>query len=179
MKYYMGISALQSKSAAALIDEDGNIICLSEEERRTGILNDKSWPKESINWCIHHAQALGHDVKGNDIVYAYYEKPLAKACRRICYNPKRSWSFLKDAFTPYKEMVSFTAHEYEMISYKTSTTSLYIAPPLMKLNWPKFASNHKAHALAACATSPFDEAMYLVMDIVGEWKSTSWEYHSG
>jgi len=52
MKYFIGVAALHHDSAVALIDQDGNIINVSHEERRTGIKNDKSWPRWSMDWCL-------------------------------------------------------------------------------------------------------------------------------
>ena len=75
MKFYMGISALHHDSAAALIDENGNIINISQEERRTKKKNDKGWPQMSIDWCIRDAQAQGYDIVSKDITIGYYEKP--------------------------------------------------------------------------------------------------------
>lgn len=41
-EYYVGISALHHDSAVAAIDRDGNILYVSQEERRTKIKNDSS-----------------------------------------------------------------------------------------------------------------------------------------
>ena len=117
MKYFMGISALQTKSAAALIDETGNIICVSEEERRTDMLNDKSWPQESISWCMRRAQALGYKIEESDVQYAYYEKPFSKLCRRVYYNPKKIWPFFKDAILPYQKLISFRTDKLQLLTY--------------------------------------------------------------
>ncbi len=61
-KYYMGVSALHHDSAAVLIDEDGNIIFASQEERRTKIKNDKVWPNSSIELCLRYASANHLDI---------------------------------------------------------------------------------------------------------------------
>ena len=54
-QHYIGISALHHDSTAALIDDEGNIICVRQEERCTNIKNDRSWPDNSINWCSSYA----------------------------------------------------------------------------------------------------------------------------
>jgi len=142
-KYYMGVSAYHHDSAAALIDEHGNIICVSQEERRTLIKNDKSWPEESINFCLRHAKSQQLDT--SDITYGFYEKPWIKFTRRFCQNPKDTVRYFKEAYNTTKKIKG----------YKT-------------------IMHHDAHALAGCATSPFDNCVYLIVDAVGEWETTTW-----
>ena len=144
MKYFMGISALHHDSAAALIDQDGNILCVSQEERRTKRKNDKQWPQVSIDWCIRHAAT--QNINPRDMSFGYYEKPWLKLTRRIYQNPKSFKKYFKEA-----ALVSF----------------------LLARNTKKI-SHHKAHALAGCATAPFENGMYLMVDALGEWNSTTW-----
>lgn len=150
-EYYMGISALHHDSAAALIDSDGNIICVSQEERRTGIKNDKSWPEESIAWCLRYATARGHKIEERNLTYCYYELPWKKFVRRTCYNPLKVFCHFRDAMVPGKMLAK--KNYYEIM-------------------------HHRAHALAGCATAPFDEGVYLTVDAIGEWNTTTWGHFS-
>jgi len=143
-KYYMGISALHHDSAACLIDEDGNIICASQEERRTKIKNDKVWPTKSIAWCKQYAKI--HHIDISALQYGYYEKPWLKLTRRIYQNPKKIIQYTKEAYTATKNAGFLT----------------------------KTISHHKSHALAGCATAPFSDGVYLIVDAIGEWDTTSW-----
>ena len=143
-KYYMGISGLHHDSAAALIDNEGNIICASQEERRTKIKNDKDWPQNSINYCLKEATKLG--INSDDIEYAFYEKPFLKLSRRIYQNPKATLRYFKEAWN-----TSFNkARGYKKIKH------------------------HAAHALVGCATAPFENGIYLMVDAIGEWDTTTW-----
>ena len=144
MKYFMGISALHHDSAAALIDADGNIICTSQEERRTKRKNDKQWPQASIDWCIRHAAT--HNISPRDMSFGYYEKPWLKFSRRIYQNPKEFKKYFKEA----------------------AATSFLLARNAKKI------SHHKSHALAGCATAPFDNGVYLTVDAIGEWNTATW-----
>ena len=144
-KYFMGISALHHDSAAALIDSAGNILCISQEERRTNIKNDKSWPQKSIDWCIKDAQLQGHSVTKENIEYGYYEFPGLKFFRRVYANPLNIIHYFKEACIP----------EQKLRNYKA-------------------LSHHKAHAIAGCATAPFSEGIYLTVDAIGEWNTTTW-----
>lgn len=140
----MGVSALHHDSAAVLIDEDGNIIFASQEERRTKIKNDKVWPNSSIELCLRYASANHLDI--SDVSYGFYEKPWLKLTRRLYQNPSAYKRYIKEAFD---------------LSFK-------------KLRGYKTITHHKAHALAGCATAPFDEGVYLIVDAIGEWDTTSW-----
>ncbi len=150
-KYYMGISALHHDSAVALIDDEGNIICVSQEERRTGIKNDKSWPTESIEWCKRYARARGHTIDERDLKYCYYELPWKKFIRRTCYNPLKIFCHARDAMVPGQKLAKKNYYEIK---------------------------HHHAHALAGCATAPFDEGVYLTVDAIGEWNTTTWGHFS-
>lgn len=143
--YYMGISALHHDSAAALIDENGNIICVSQEERRTGIKNDKSWPQKSIGWCIRQAQSRGHEIDDKNLKYGYYEKPGLKFLRRTVYNPKDISKHWNQAAIPEQKLHDYVA-----------------------------TSHHMSHAIAACATAPFDTGVYMIVDAIGEWNTVTW-----
>ena len=144
-KYYMGVSALHHDSAAVLIDEHGNIICASQEERRTQIKNDKQWPQSSIDWCMHYAKRNKLTIEGN-LTMGYYEKPWLKFARRLYQNPKSYKKYFKEA----------------------ASVSFFLARNA------KTISHHKSHALSGCATAPFDDGVYLIVDAIGEWNTTTW-----
>lgn len=143
-QYYIGISALHHDSAASLVDSKGNILCVSQEERRSKIKNDKEWPEESIKFCKNYA-SINHLDLSSGTKIGYYEKPWLKFTRRLYQNPK-----------DYKRYFDMARSESSL----TKNT--------------KRLSHHKAHALAGCATSPFDECVYLIVDAMGEWNTTSW-----
>ncbi len=144
MKYFIGVAALHHDSAVALIDEDGNIINVSQEERRTGIKNDKSWPQQSMKWCLNDLRIQ----RPTGVAYfecGYYEKPWLKFSRQV-YAAPSEWSRYYDEAAETKRQIS------RMTQMK----------------------HHHAHALAATATAPFKRGMYLMADALGEWNSTTW-----
>lgn len=142
-KYYIGISALHHDSTAALIDHNGNIISISQEERRTKKKNDKSWPDNSIKFL--HNQAVINGDGYRRIHYGYYEQPWLKFLRRIQTNPKKIFEYYTEAKEPKKSIPAI-----------------------------KYYHHHKSHALAACATAPFQNGVYLIVDAIGEYNSTTW-----
>lgn len=155
MKYFIGVSALHHDSAACLIDANGEIVNISHEERRTKIKGDKTWPTQSINWCLNDGYArrgtLGdlnyryHKNELETIEYGYYEKPGLKFFRRVYANPKKILKYWSEACIPEQ-----------------------------KLNNYKVLSHHKSHAIAGCATAPFDKGVYLIVDAIGEWNTITW-----
>ena len=142
--FFIGVSALHHDSAAALIDEKGNIINISQEERRTKIKNDKSWPQDSIDWCLNDLRIQQPNVAAS-YKYGYYEKSWLKFTRQVWAGPLKWRKYYKDISIPEK-------HLYR----------------------PDRLTHHKSHALAATATAPFDYGMYLMVDAIGEWNSTTW-----
>jgi carbamoyltransferase len=143
-KYYIGVSALHHDSAACIVDSVGNIIGISQEERRTNTKNDKSWPKESITWCLQ--QTSMYDIESNDVEYGFYEHVWSKFLRRIYQNPKGIVKYFKESYDLY----------------------------FNKTKGYKRISHHTAHALAGCATAPFEKGVFLTIDAIGEWETTTW-----
>jgi len=96
-KFYMGISALNHKSSVTLIDNDGTIICSTQEEDHSNIKGDESWPEKSIAWSIEFANSKGYasNLTKKDITFGYYEYPWLKFLRRINQNPSNIMKFFK------------------------------------------------------------------------------------
>lgn len=131
-EFYLGISALHHDSTVAVIDSNGVILGISQEERRTKIKNDKSWPQISIDL---------YQKEFPEAKIGFYEKPWLKFSRQIIYEPNNFKKYWANAVKP------------------SGINSL---------------RHHQSHALAATATAPFDHGMYLIVDAIGEWNSTTW-----
>ena len=93
----LGISAFYHDSAASLV-VDGKIVASAQEERFTRIKHDKSYPKESIKFCLDFC-----DLSIDDIDYiCFYEKPIKKFDRLI----KTHISFFPRGYHSFKESMS-------------------------------------------------------------------------
>ena len=68
--YILGISAFYHDSSAALI-KDGAIIAAAQEERFTRHKHDKSFPTNSIKYCLKFAKMCFDEADK----IAFYEKP--------------------------------------------------------------------------------------------------------
>ena len=163
--YILGISAYYHDSAASLI-EDGEIISAAQEERFTRKKHDQTFPKNAISYCINEA-----GLKPEELDYiVFYEKPFLKFERLLetylAFAPKGFKSFssslpiwIKDKLFQ-KEVISRSLAE--IWGKETNWTDRLL-----------FSEHHLSHASSAFFPSPFDNAVVLTMDGVGEWTTCS------
>jgi carbamoyltransferase len=163
--YILGISAWYHDSAACLA-KDGEILAAVQEERFTRIKNDAAFPINSINYCLEYA---GVSLSQVDYI-AYYEKPFLKFERlletHVAFAPKGIKSFLKAMPVWLKEKLLF---KKMLIKNLTAIDGAwrYTGTNLL------FTTHHQSHAASAFYPSPFNEAVILTMDGVGEWETAS------
>lgn len=160
----LGISAFYHDSAAALI-EDGNIIAAAQEERFTRVKHDAGFPEKAIQSCLNQAGITMADV---DYV-AFYDKPFLKFERLL----ETYLAFAPRGFSSFKTAMPIWLRE-----------KLFQKDLLRKefqkfdadFDWQNkllFAEHHVSHAASAYFPSPYEEAVVLTLDGVGEWATTS------
>ena len=166
--YILGLSCYYHDSAAALI-KNGEIIAAAQEERFSRKKHDSRFPKNALSYCLKSQGLNLSDVK--EVVY--YEKPLLTFERLLeTYlgtAPRGGRSFVAAMQVWLKEKLFLkTALKKNLkeIQEEFVNDSNYI-PTLL------FSEHHLSHAAAAFYPSPFDEAVILCMDGVGEWATTS------
>ena len=160
----LGISAFYHDSAASLI-EDGRIVAAAQEERFTRIKHDSSYPTHAIDYCLRTAA-----ISLGDIDYvAFYDKPFLKFERLletyVAFAPRGFASFSKAIPVWIREKL----FQKSMLVGKLKKT----APDF---NWDErllFTEHHQSHAASAYYPSPFEDAVILTMDGVGEWATAS------
>lgn len=160
----LGISAFYHDSAAALVD-DGRIIAAAQEERFTRKKHDARFPDHAIEYCLTEA---GIGLNEIDFV-VFYDKPFLKFERLL-------ETYL--AFAP-RGFNSFRTAMPIWIKEKLFQKSL-LKKEFQRLNvdfdWENkllFSEHHLSHGASAFYPSPFEEALVLTMDGVGEWTTTS------
>jgi carbamoyltransferase len=165
----LGISAYYHDAAAALVD-DGRLIAAAQEERFTRKKHDSSFPTNAIRYCL---EAAGCGFEGIDHV-VYYEKPFIKFERLLetylAFAPRGFASFRRAMPIWLKEKLflkSTLQDEIKSMLKAMATNGAGELPPLL------FAEHHQSHAASAFFPSPFEEALILTMDGVGEWATTS------
>ena len=166
--YILGISAFYHDSAAAII-KDEQIIAAAQEERFTRIKHDHSFPINAVEYCLEEA-GIGIDDLTNVV---FFEKPFIKFERLletyVSFAPKGFMSFKQALPLWIKEKLFQKKIIREMMQrFPSSEGEAY--------DWEgklKFSEHHLSHAASAFFPSPFEEAIVLTLDGVGEWVTTS------
>jgi carbamoyltransferase len=161
----IGISAYYHDSAAALI-RDGEIVSAAQEERFTRKKHDPAFPENAIRFCLEKNALSLTDI--DHIVF--YDKPLLKFERLletyVSYAPKGFGSFLMSMPVWLKEKLYLKTLLKKELVRMAGVKTKEIQPLL-------FTEHHLAHAASAFYPSPFEKAVVLCMDGVGEWATTS------
>ncbi len=164
MTYILGVSAFYHDSAAALI-KNGKIISAAQEERFTRKKHDSSFPSNAISFVLKYS-----NLKLSDVDYiVFYEKPFLKFERLletyVAFAPKGFQSFsrampvwLKEKLFQKKLIFDYLVNHDENFNDETKIL---------------FSEHHLSHAASAFYPSPFDEAIVLTADGVGEWATTT------
>ena len=163
MTAILGISAFYHDSAAALII-DGEIIAAAQEERFTRKKHDSSYPVNAINYCLSEARLSLAQVDH----IAFYDKPFLKFERLletyVAFAPKGFQSF-RMAMPVWLREKLFLKHM--LIKEIKKIDKSFDSNKLM------FGEHHFSHAASAFYASPFEEAVVLTLDGVGEWATTT------
>ena len=160
----VGISAFYHDSAAAII-EDGCIVAAAQEERFTRKKHDSRFPEHAIRHCLETA---GTDLDGVDHV-VFFEKPLIKFERLLetyLANAPRGFASYRMALPIWLKEKLFQKPNLEK-ALKRFASSGNVGGKLL------FADHHQSHAASAFYPSPFEEAIVLTLDGVGEWATAS------
>lgn len=160
----LGVSAFYHDSAAALV-EDGRIVAAAQEERFSRKKHDAGFPEQAIEYCLDAA-----GVPFTDIDYvAFYDKPFLKFERLLetylAFAPRGFKSFALAMPIWIKEKL----FQKDLLrkQFKAFDDSFDWQNKLL------FSEHHLSHAASAFFPSPYDEAIVLTMDGVGEWATTS------
>ena len=160
----LGISAFYHDSAAALII-DGDVRAAAQEERFTRKKHDADFPANAITFCLEH-----EGVSLNDIDFvAFYDKPFLKFERLL----ETYVAFAPKGFTSFRMAMPLWLRE--KLFQKDLLRKRFTAFA-SDFDWKKrllFAEHHQSHAASAFFPSPFEDAVVLTMDGVGEWATTS------
>ena len=164
MKSILGISAFYHDSAATIII-DGKIIAAAQEERFTRIKHDSNYPFNAIEFVLNYSNLKLSDV--DQIIF--FEKPFLKFERLletyVAFAPKGFKSFcmampiwLKDKL--FQKNMLFNELQNHDDKF-TDESKIF------------FSDHHLSHAASAFFPSPFNEAIVLTADGVGEWATTT------
>ena len=164
MTYILGISAFYHDSAAALI-KDGRIISAAQEERFTRKKHDSSYPHNAVEFVLSFS-----NIKLSDVDHiVFYEKPFLKFERLletyVAFAPQGFKSFVKAMPIWLREKLF---QKKMIMGYLKNHDDNFTNE-----NKILFSEHHLSHAASAFYPSPFEEAIVLTADGVGEWATTT------
>ena len=164
MTSVLGISAFYHDSAAAII-VDGEIIAAAQEERFTRKKHDASYPKNAINYVLKES-----GLKLNEVDHVvFYEKPFLKFERLletyIGFSPSGFRSFSMSMPLWLSEKLFQKKMLFDALKEQDNNFN-----DIKKIN---FSEHHLSHAASAFFSSPYEEAIILTLDGVGEWATTT------
>mgnify|MGYP000999470660 FL=1 len=164
MSSILGISAFYHDSAACIL-KNGKIIAAAQEERFTRKKHDPNYPHNSIEFVLKYANLKLSEV--DQIVF--FEKPFLKFERLletyVAFAPKGFISFAKAMPIWIKEKLF---QKNLLFNKLKNHDQNYISDENIF-----FSDHHLSHAASAFFPSPFDEAVVLTADGVGEWATTT------
>ena len=164
MNSILGISAFYHDSAAALLI-DGKIVAAAQEERFTRKKHDPGYPYNSINYVLKEANLKLSELDG----IVFYEKPFLKFERLLetylAFAPKGFTSFLMSMPIWLREKLYQKKFLFDQLKRNDSNFN-----NIEKIN---FSEHHFSHAASAFYPSPFDQAVILTLDGVGEWATST------
>jgi len=160
----LGISAFYHDSAAVLL-VDGKIIAAAQEERFSRKKHDSDYPFYSVEFVLKEGNLLLSNI---DYI-VFYEKPFLKFERLLetylAFAPRGFKSFsmsmpiwLKDKL--YQKKMLFNELKKHDENFD-DISKIY------------FSEHHYSHAASAFYPSPFQDAIILTLDGVGEWATTT------
>jgi len=160
----LGISAFYHDSAACII-KNGEIIAAAQEERFSRKKHDPRYPYNAVEFALKYVNLKLSEV--DQIVF--FEKPFLKFERLletyVAFAPKGFVSFSKAMPLWLKEKLFqknllFKKLQKHDENYKSDENIF-------------FSDHHLSHASSAFFPSPFEEAVVLTADGVGEWATTT------
>lgn len=160
----LGLSALYHDSAAALV-VDGEIVAAAQEERFTRRKHDARFPANAIAYCL---EAGGISLADVDNV-VFYDKPFLKFERLL----ETYVAFAPRGFPSFRRALPLWLREKlfqkDLLASELKGMGGGTFDPAKLL----FTEHHLSHAASAFFPSPFEDALVLTLDGVGEWATTS------
>ena len=164
MTSILGISAFYHDSAAAIL-VDGKIVAAAQEERFSRIKHDSSYPFNAIQFVLDQSKLNLNDIEH----IVFFEKPFLKFERLL----ETYMAFAPKGFKSFSLSMPIWLRE-KLFQKKFLFDKLQQHDDNFKdISKIKFSEHHFSHAASAFYPSPFEEAVVLTLDGVGEWATTT------
>lgn len=157
----LGISALYHDAAACLV-VDEEIVAAAQQERFSRVKHDLNLPLDAISYCLKEAKISADDL---DMV-AFYDDSIFTLDR-----------YMKNILAAGKMSKDIIERNFEAMF----SDRIWVNNKISKFLWGSIKTNrriitcehHISHAASAFYPSPFDKAIILTIDGVGEWATTT------
>jgi len=160
----LGVSSYYHDSAAALI-VDGKIISAIQEERLTRKKNDETFPSNSIKSILS-----SNNLSLNEIdAVVFYEKPFLKFERLV----ETYLDNIPRGFLSFKKSMPIWMKEKLFQKRLLYTELQKIDKNFENIEKIFFSEHHLSHAASAFYPSPYEKAVILTLDGVGEWATST------
>ena len=153
----MGISCYYHDSAVAVADDD-EIKFAIHEERLSRVKHDARFPVRSIGSAL---AALALDINDFDRI-VFYEDPRVKL--------NRLWDQVIDYWPRSRRIFE---HDIPRFTHHKLPIAAQLRGHFNFLNPVEFSEHHRSHAASAFFTSPFERAVVLTLDGVGEYETAA------
>ncbi len=164
MTSILGISAFYHDSAASIII-DGEIVAAAQEERFSRKKHDARYPFNAVEYCLKEANLQLNQI--DHIVF--FEKPFLKFERLLetylAFAPRGFKSFSLSMPIWLREKLFQKKFLFDNLKEHNKEFN-----DMEKIS---FSEHHYSHAASAFFPSPFNEAIVLTLDGVGEWATTT------
>ncbi|MFP5318561.1 MAG: carbamoyltransferase N-terminal domain-containing protein [Acidimicrobiia bacterium] len=155
--YVLGLSCFYHNSAAALI-KDGDIVSAAEEERFTRVKNDRGFPGHAANYCLEEG-----GISVDDLAAVVYYDNTALTFERLLHSQLAVGGAGADSWVDVMGLwVRQKLHLPQIIRSQLGFSGRVLQD-----------LHHRSHAASAFYPSPFERAVTLTMDGVGEWATAS------
>lgn len=157
----LGVSALYHDSAACVV-RNGEIIAAAQEERFSRVKHDFRMPVSAIHFCIEELSKITGEERIDAVIY--YDNPILTLDR-----------YVKNVLAAGKDSKDVIERGFE----STFAERLWVHKLMDDILGPdenrKFyvCEHHVSHAASAFYPSPFEKAVVLTLDGVGEWATTT------
>ncbi|MGD0305699.1 MAG: carbamoyltransferase N-terminal domain-containing protein, partial [Candidatus Acidiferrales bacterium] len=157
--YILGLSAMGHHSAAALLGDSG-IVAAIEESKLTRNRTASGIPREAIRFCLERAgiswDQIAHVAIASNPHSAWKRQTLFRA-RRAAVAPVQSSYFLNKALGE----LGRELNNQRLVKQMSGTGAAHV----------ESFDHHLCHAASAFYASPFEQALIVTLDEVGDGRS--------
>jgi len=164
MRAILGISAFYHDSAAALL-VDGRIVAAAQEERFSRIKHDDAYPRAAIDNVLEAGGLTLAEVER----VVFYDKPFLKFERLLETYVSTAPRGFRSFATAIPVWLRDKLFQKKCLLHELGRHPGGLGDPDKML----FSEHHLSHAASAFYPSPFEDAVVLTMDGVGERTTTA------